>query len=200
MHWLDNFEELQLDIVGIIAILGEASITRNAQVTSLSWYSTIPRLMPAPHALLEHERKFRLPIAPGIVAGAYSGVVKKEINFFAQLLHPEPLEDYQVELCQVTRKDVRHGEKQPRSFGPKPRGPLFWVSLGGATMALALIGLSIHYHDGFSLLATIMLAMVSSFVGFGTHWSLVFREPTITEERQGAIPRSDVIIYYPNVG
>ena len=41
--------------------------------------STIPRL-------LEHERKYRLPTAPGIVAGAYSGLVKKEMNFFAKLL------------------------------------------------------------------------------------------------------------------
>lgn len=102
MRWIDKFEELRLDIVGIIAVLGEASVTRNAQVTGLTWWSTIPRLLPAPQALLEHERKYRLPTAPGIVAGAYSGNVKKEINFFAQLLHPRPLADYQVELVQVT--------------------------------------------------------------------------------------------------
>ncbi|KAJ9608987.1 hypothetical protein H2200_006758 [Cladophialophora chaetospira] len=65
-------------------------------------------------------------------------------------------------------------------------------------MSLALIGLSVHYHDGFSLLSTVMLSLVSSFVGFGTHWSLVFKEPTVSDERHKAIPRSDVIIYYPN--
>ncbi|KIX06398.1 uncharacterized protein Z518_04374 [Rhinocladiella mackenziei CBS 650.93] len=195
MHWIDNFGDLQLDIVGIIAVLGEGSVTRNAQVTSLSWWSTIPRLLPAPQALLEHERKYRLPTAPGIVAGAYSGLVKREINFFAQLLHDQPLDDYQVELVQVTRKCVKEGE---RSFGPRKYGPLFWVSILGSLMALTLIGLSAHYHDGFSLLATIMLSMVSSFVGFGTHWTLVFKEPTISRERKAAIPRSDVIIYYPN--
>ncbi|KIY01488.1 uncharacterized protein Z520_03040 [Fonsecaea multimorphosa CBS 102226] len=198
MRWIANFNDLQLDIVGIIAVLGEGSITRNAQVTSLSWWSTVPRLMPAPHALLEPERKYRLPTAAGIVAGAYSGMVKKEINFFAQLLHPEPLEDYQVELVQVTRKVAPAGPKTLRSFGPKKYGPLFWVSIVGSAMALALIALSIYYHDGFSLLATIMLSMVSSFVGFGTHWSLVFQEPKVEREGKGVIPRSDVIIYYPN--
>ena len=199
MHWIKSFNSLRLDIVGIIAVLGEASITRNAQVTSLSWWSTIPRLMPAPHALLEQERKYRLPVAPGIVAGAYSGLVKKEINFFAQLLHPEPLEDYQVELVQVTRKDVPKGKRQPRSYGPKKYGPLFWLSLSGSAMAGALLGLSIYYDDGFALLSTIMLSTVSTFVGFGTHWTLVFKEPNVTPAREGAIPRSDVIIYYPNV-
>ena len=242
MHWIDRFADLRLDIVGIIAVLGEASITRNAQVTSLSWWSTIPRLLPAPQALLEHERKYRLPTADGIVAGAYSGMVKKEINFFAQLLHDKPLDDYQVELVQVTRKrpqvknrnqgegvedeaeaedrgrakdggkeqggkDAEDGKgnrkakepKNPRSFGPKKYGPLFLVTLLGFAMSITLIGLSVHYHDGFSLLATIMLSVVSSCVGFGTHWSLVFKEPKIDDKRKGALPRSDVIIYYPNV-
>ncbi|OAP57566.1 hypothetical protein AYL99_08304 [Fonsecaea erecta] len=199
MRWISKFSDLKLDIVGIIAVLGEGSITRNAQVTSLSWWSTIPRLMPAPHALLEPERKYRLPTAPGIVAGAYSGLVKREVNFFAQLLHPEPLEDYQVELVQVTRKDVpTANSKIPCSYGPKKYGPLFWISVVGSAMALALVALSIYYSDGFSLLATIMLSLVSSFVGFGTHWSLVFQESKVKENRLEVIPRSDVIIYYPN--
>ncbi|KIW35171.1 uncharacterized protein PV07_01885 [Cladophialophora immunda] len=198
MRWIANFNDLQLDIVGIIAVLGEGSITRNAQVTSLSWWSTIPRLMPAPHALFEHERKYRLPTAPGTVAGAYNGMVKKEIDFFAQLLHPEPLEDYQVELVQVTQKDVPPGTKSLRPFGPKMYGPLFWISITGSVMALALIALSIYYYDGFSLLATIMLSMVSSFVGFGTRWNPAFQQPKLEMGREDVIPRSDVIIYYPN--
>jgi hypothetical protein len=139
MLWIDNFSALRLEIVGIIALLGGESITRNAQVISLSWRSIIRRLMPGPHALLEHERKHYLPIcttgdtdalhaeasqtAPGIVAGAYSGLVKREINFFAQSLHPEPLDDYHIELCQVRRKEIKEGIKQTRSFGAKRHGP-----------------------------------------------------------------------------
>jgi len=193
MHWIQKFDDLRLDIVGIIAVLGEGSVTRNAQVTGLTWWSTIPRLLPAPQALLEHERKYRLPTATGVVAGAYSGTIKKEINFFAQLLHPKQLADYEVELVQVTRR-----KRQARSFGPKPYGPLFFVSWLGFAMAIALIALSVYYKDGFSLLATIMLAMVSSFAGFGTHWDLVFQEPNLDAKRDKTLPRSDVLIYYPN--
>jgi len=194
MRWISKFEDLQLDIVGIIAVLGEASVTRNAQVTSLSWWSSIPRLLPAPQALLEHERKYRLPTAPGIVAGAHSGNIKKEINFFTQLLHQRPLDDYEVELVEVTRnKQVKRA-----SFGPNVYGPLFWASLLGCSMSIALVVLSVIYHDGFALLATIMLSAVSSAVGFGTRWDLVFTEPKIKEERENKMPRSDVIVYYPN--
>lgn len=193
MHWIDKFDDLRLDIVGIIAVLGEGSVTRNAQVTGLTWWSVIPRLLPAPQALLEHERKYRLPTAFGVVAGAYSGTIKKEINFFAQLLHHRTLEDYEVELVQVTRR-----KQELRSFGPRQYGPLFFVSLLGFAMAMALIALSVYYKDGFSLLATIMLATVSSFAGFGTHWDLVFQEPKIDASRDKTLPRSDVLIYYPN--
>ncbi|KIV80985.1 hypothetical protein PV11_08440 [Exophiala sideris] len=194
MHWINNFQSLQLDIVGIIAVLGEGSVTRNAQVTSLSWWSILPRFLPAPQALLEHERKYRLPTAPGIVAGAYSGTVKKEINFFAQLLHQRPLDDFEVELVEV----VRNKEAKGPSFGPRPFGPLFWVTLLGSAMGLALIILSAHYDDGFALFSTVMLSMVSCTVGIGTRWDLAFREPKIQAERRGALPRSDVVIYYPN--
>ncbi|KAK7887569.1 hypothetical protein LTR67_009470 [Exophiala xenobiotica] len=194
MRWITKFEDLQLDIVGIIAVLGEASVTRNAQVTSLSWWSSIPRLLPAPQALLEHERKYRLPTVPGIVAGAHSGNIKKEINFFTQLLHQRPLDDYEVELVEVTRDKQIEGP----SFCPRLYGPLFWASLLGCSMSIALVVLSVIYHDGFALLATIMLATVSSAVGFGTRWDLVFTEPEIQKKRENKMPRSDVIIYYPN--
>ncbi|KAJ9495194.1 hypothetical protein H2202_009220 [Exophiala xenobiotica] len=195
MRWITKFEALQLDIVGIIAVLGEASVTRNAQVTSLSWWSSIPRLLPAPQALLEHERKYRLPTVPGIVAGAHSGNIKKEINFFTQLLHQRSLDDYEVELVEVTRDKQIEGP----SFGPRLYGPLFWASLLGCSMSIALVVLSVIYHDGFALLATIMLSTVSSAVGFGTRWDLVFTEPEIQKKRENKMPRSDVIVYYPNV-
>ncbi|KAK4948063.1 hypothetical protein LTR10_013117 [Elasticomyces elasticus] len=194
MHWINNFQSLQLDIVGIIAVLGEGSVTRNAQVTSLSWWSILPRFLPAPQALLEHERKYRLPTAPGIVAGAYSGTVKKEINFFAQLLHQKPLDDFEVELVEVLRKKEDEGP----SFGPRPFGPLFGVTLLGFAMAMSIIALSVHYDDGFALFSTIMLSMVSCTVGIGTRWDIAFTEPKIKPERRKAMPRSDVVIYYPN--
>lgn len=199
MHWINQFQSLQLDIVGIIAVLGEGSVTRNAQVTSLSWWSVLPRFLPAPQALLEHERKYRLPTAPGIVAGAYSGTVKREINFFAQLLHQRRLDDYEVELVEVLPLRKRgDGEAKEPSFGPRQFGPLFWVTLLGCAMGIAITVLSAYYDDGFALFSTIMLSMVSCTVGIGTRWDLIFTEPKIRGDRR-TMPRSDVVIYYPNV-
>ena len=78
MRFLKSFENIRLDVVGIIAVLGEGSVTRNSQCSALSWHNFLPRLFPAPQALLETERKKRLPTAPGVVAGAYNGNIRHE--------------------------------------------------------------------------------------------------------------------------
>ena len=198
MHWIDRFSQLRLDIVGLIAVLGEGSVTRNAQVTSLSWWSILPRLLPAPQALLDHERKKRLPTQPGTVVGAYSGTIKNEINFFADLLHGAPPPNYQVELVTVRRRDL--SGKLVRSFDSKKYGYLFWTSIIACAMSIALVVLAAVFNDAFGLFAVIMLSTVSSLVGFSCHWSLGFKEPPppITAERKGAIPRSDLVLFYPN--
>lgn len=110
-----SLSSLQLDIVGIVAILGEGSTTRNAQASALGWHHVLPRLLPAPQALLEHEHKKRLPTVPGTVVGAYSGNVKFELNFFCQLLHEDNLERNQVELVVVSHRE------EPESIAPQAR-------------------------------------------------------------------------------
>jgi hypothetical protein len=64
-------------------------------------------------------------------------------------------------------------------------------------MSIALIVLSIYYQDGMSLLATIFLSMVSSLVGIGSHWELVFPPPNVANP-EGVLPPGDIVIYYPN--
>lgn len=57
MHWLDGgLDNLQLDIVGFLAILGEDAVRKTSRLTSLSRLFWLPRLLPAPHSLLYTER------------------------------------------------------------------------------------------------------------------------------------------------
>jgi hypothetical protein len=78
MRFVGKGDSLQLDIVGIVAILGEGSVLRNAQVSALEWHYVLPRLIPAPQALLKHEQPNRLPTKKGIVTGIYSGNTRHE--------------------------------------------------------------------------------------------------------------------------
>jgi len=189
-----SFQNLRLDIVGIIAILGDGGVTRNAQVAALAWCNSIPRLLPAPQALLKQERDKRLPTQAGTVVGVYSGNVRHNLNFFTSVLHPDRLENYEVEFLQV---DPEYGEAPDESYGGRPWGELFYLSLVGCSMSLALVALSIYYQDGMSLLATIFLSMVSSLVGIGSHWKLDFPPPEVANPKE-ILPPGDIVIYYPN--
>lgn len=195
MFFLEKFSELQLDIIGIVAILGEASVVKTCQISALSWHHVFPRLMPAPQALLKHELERRLPTQDGVVAGVYNGKVRNELNFFCQLLHERELEHFEVELVEIARS-----HKDGEAYEVNHWGPLFMLSLLGSSIAAVLIGLSIRYNDGWALIATIILSFTSSLVGLASRWELKLHSDKPNEGRKQVIPDGDVVIYYPNTG
>lgn len=76
----------------------------------------------------------------------------------------------------------------------KTFGPLAWVELLGAAMSLALLVLSIVRDDGFALCATVLLSLLSSFIGLGSRWSLELMQRKASRR----VPRDNVVIKYPN--
>ncbi len=81
-----DWKTFQLDIVGFLAILGESSVTANAQVSALSRLFYLPRLLPAPQALLPPTRPNELPSTKAWVTGVQSGNSKEHIHHVANIL------------------------------------------------------------------------------------------------------------------
>jgi len=89
MHWLageGSLEELQLDIVGFLAILGEGSVLANAQVSTLSKWIFLPRLIPAPQAMMRPSRPDKLEPVNGRVTGVFSGNDRLTINHIGNVV------------------------------------------------------------------------------------------------------------------
>lgn len=93
MHWLQTEEDgsyslqsLQLDIVGFLAILGEGSVLANAQVSTLSKWIFLPRLIPAPQAMMRPSRPLELEPVKGDVSGVWSGNDRGNINFIGNII------------------------------------------------------------------------------------------------------------------
>jgi hypothetical protein len=92
LHWLQDekgrasLQELQLDIVGFLAILGEGSVLANAQVSTLSKWIFLPRLIPAPQSLMRPTRPTKLEPSPGTVTGIFSGNVIDSINHIGNVV------------------------------------------------------------------------------------------------------------------
>jgi len=86
MHWIETLKGLQLDIVGFLAVLGEGSVLANAQVSTLSKWVFLPRLLPAPQALLRPSRPSKLSPHPGRVTGVFSGNDRQSINHIGNIV------------------------------------------------------------------------------------------------------------------
>lgn len=84
--WTDNFSDFELDIVGFLAVLGEGSILSTAQVSALSCLFYLPRLIPAPQALLRTTRPAALPSEATTVTAVHSGNIKEHIPHVAHVL------------------------------------------------------------------------------------------------------------------
>lgn len=84
--WWNGYDNFQLDIVGFLAILGEGAVTANAQVAALSRLFCLPRILPAPQALIRTTRPMTLPAATAKVTGVNSGNVKDHVHHVANVL------------------------------------------------------------------------------------------------------------------
>lgn len=185
-----------------LAILGESSVLANAQAASLSLYFLLPRLIPAPQALIRTARPERLTPSTGRVMGTLSGNFRDHVNPIAALLHDDKnLDAYSVRFARITRRDDTsnlndiHEHKvdlQPQVTA-RTRSPLTLLSILGCVMSLALLVLSIVEKDGMALLATILLSLLATVIGIGSRWSLRLRKRTATRD----VLDSDVVIAYP---
>lgn len=196
MLFTKNFDDFQLDIVGFLAILGEGSIAVNYQVSTLSYFIFLPRLIPAPQAFIRPSRPLRLDTVPGVVIGVSSGNICRHVHRIPHIILPgEKLvaakSDYSVHRVKVSIKDGKLGAPlvTARTFSL-----LSLLSVVGCAISFALLGMSIHYDDGWALLATVLLSCLSTVIGVACKWELKLGE----RKEKRIIPKSDVIVCYPN--
>ncbi|PPJ53591.1 hypothetical protein CBER1_00338 [Cercospora berteroae] len=165
-----KFDNFQLDIVGFLALLGEGAVLANAQVSALSRLSFLPRLIPAPQALIRTTRPTEL-----------SRTAK-------------PMPSYTVRCVELKVKDNprptpsrldRFFRGQPANYdnsGPplvkaKATGPQTWVTLFGFSETLILLASSVAFGD---------------VVGISNKWTL--RLPKATSDSTPG----DLVVRYPN--
>lgn len=188
LDFLPSLDKLQLDIVGFLAILGEGSVLVNAQVATLSNFIYLPRLLPAPQALIKPARPDRLSYAIGKAVGAHSGNFNHHVNHIAHLLHDgDSLPAYSVRCLRITKD-----ESKPNVTARKT-GTLTGLAILGCAMSITLTILSVIYNDGPALTATLLLSFLSTVIGFGAKWSLKL---TVRKSKRH-VPPGDVVIKYP---
>ncbi|KAI4104794.1 MAG: hypothetical protein L6R37_003067 [Teloschistes peruensis] len=186
-----GYSSLQLDIVGFLAILGESSVLVQSQVAALSRFFLLPRLLPAPQALIRTSRPDRLEITSGTVVGTHNGNCRKYVSHLAHLLHDgNNLPAYSIRCERITKR-TDEPTKEPKA---RPFGPVSALSILGSVMSIALFTLAVVRDDGFALVAILALSFLSTIIGIGNRWFLKLKKRTQNRK----VPPSDVVIYYPN--
>ncbi|KAH8904250.1 hypothetical protein BR93DRAFT_883519 [Coniochaeta sp. PMI_546] len=97
----------RLDVVTLLAVIGESSVAEHSQAITASFLCLLPRIIPAPQALLKPSRPMRLPEVRAKTAGVYNGVVLDSVGFFADILHPlDQLHPFEFKVLEITHTDL----------------------------------------------------------------------------------------------
>ncbi|KAI1157797.1 hypothetical protein F5B18DRAFT_138554 [Nemania serpens] len=115
----------RLDVVTLLAVIGESSIAEHAQIITASVLCLLPRIIPAPQALLKPSRPQRLPETTARMTGVYSGVVLDTVGFFANIIHPlDELQPFAFRVLEIKHRDKNNAGgievPQPVSNGGGP--------------------------------------------------------------------------------
>lgn len=113
LHWFSSDEDgdggpngWRLDVVTLLAVIGESSIAEHSQAITASMLCLLPRIIPAPQALLKGTRPARMPETAAKITGVYSGVSLESVGFFANILHPlDEFSPFGFKVLRITHRD-----------------------------------------------------------------------------------------------
>lgn len=127
LHWFSSDEDdaqgpagWRLDVVTLLAVIGESSIADHAQAITASMLCLLPRIIPAPQALLKGTRPSRMPETAAKITGVYSGVSLESVGFFANILHP--LDEYGPFAFKVLK--ISHTDQNEAGDIEVPQSPV----------------------------------------------------------------------------
>ncbi|KAK4453943.1 hypothetical protein QBC34DRAFT_174003 [Podospora aff. communis PSN243] len=110
----------RFDVITLLAVIGESSVAIHAQTLTASKLCLLPRIIPAPQALLRPIRPQRLPEVTAKMAGVYGGTVLDTVGFFANIMHPlEDLKPFAFKVLKITHKDQTKDGTPPSAPQPE---------------------------------------------------------------------------------
>ncbi|PVF95029.1 hypothetical protein CPB86DRAFT_788516 [Serendipita vermifera] len=215
---LDKSPSWRFDVISLVAVLGDSTITEHVQALTASWLCLLPRLIPAPQALVKSTRPKRLPSVPALIVGIHSGMRVDELNFYANLIHDVgSLKPLQFKEYRITRnlpesalengnfpQQPQSDEKTPIVFPVKSMeskevtptvtiklmSPLNIITTGSVLLTIGLLVWSCLIHDGIAAIAISTMSVAAVCVGLATCWT-----PRLTIRTCDArVPPGDVVI------
>ncbi|KAF5024084.1 hypothetical protein F66182_3828 [Fusarium sp. NRRL 66182] len=124
--WFPNVKDnWSLDVVTLLAVIGESSMAEQTQTITASLLCLLPRLIPAPQALLKPSRPGRMPETLAKMTGVYSGTTLDSVGFFATIITPlDALQPFSFRVLEIKHADPSFGDVEMYS----PSAQKSWTS------------------------------------------------------------------------
>ncbi|KAK4997675.1 hypothetical protein LTR66_002938 [Elasticomyces elasticus] len=158
----------RLDVVSILAVLGESNIKINAHLITASWTCLLPRLMPAPQGLLAEKRMKQLPYEDDVVVtGIKSGNKRSGLNYFASVIHGSGAFEGELSVQEYTIEWKGTSESiRPRTFNV-----FNLIAVGSFLLSVGLLVWSIVVGDGVAFMGIIIMSFATPFLCIGSKWT-----------------------------
>lgn len=183
-------EGWKFDLVGLLAILGEKSVEEIATPLTASKLVYLPRLLPAPHALIRPDRRQDLPLNTNArMIGVYSGNSRESVSYFGDILHPvEFLENYSVQFLAVTVDSNFHRVKT------RTLAPLNMLTLFSFFLTLGLLAWAIVLEDGCAVVSIVLVSTAGSATSLASRWFIELPHRVATRQS----PPGDLVVLAQN--
>ncbi|KAF7874929.1 hypothetical protein EAF04_002103 [Stromatinia cepivora] len=124
--WFPTGKEVRdgwrLDIVSLLAVIGESAMAEHSQAMTSSWMCMLPRIIPAPQVLLKSSRPSRMPQVNAAVVGVHNGVYVQSLNFFPNIIHPiEELKPFEFKVFEIKHRNAPRQVASPPASTNKER-------------------------------------------------------------------------------
>jgi hypothetical protein len=182
----------RLEVVSILAVLGESNIKANALLICLSRTCLLPRLLPAPQGLLVERRAKALPGEYDIpVHGIYSGNIRDNLSFFANMLHGPGAGQH---VCRVVKiEGKRDQESGQPCFQLRRLSPLNAIAFASFFLSVGLVVWAAAIEDGVAVVGITLMSINSPLLCIGSYW----KSPPIWGLPYDEEPRGDVVFRSP---
>lgn len=179
----------RLDIVSILAVLGETNIKIHAQAITASRICLLPRLLPAPQALLRESRPKQMPYARDVkVYDVYMAAKRDGLNFIANLIHhTESVPVYSVRSISIDRKPGY--EKMPVTY--RTFAPLNVLAIASCLLSIGLMVWSGLVRDGVAFVGILLISFASSALGYASYWQRTLG----TRRTSRGTPKCDTVLH-----
>ncbi|PLB48308.1 hypothetical protein P170DRAFT_456874 [Aspergillus steynii IBT 23096] len=142
----------KFDLVGLLAIIGESIIDEVVQPLTASRTVLLPRLLPAPHALIRPSRRAALPSTPVTVVGIHTGIQLQSVPYFPSIIHQldliQPFEFQEMSIKMAyTEEPASHGTHDKLAT-VRALAPLKVITI--LIVAIPLVSFASSFHSAAS--------------------------------------------------